>query len=160
MSCFIGVLGIHWRLRCRRQLWPMLKSHRVNGCRCHRCRPTPREKRRCAPRLWRRNWIFVYVPASRRAVQALIRVPFYRFLLGRIAVLRTRLFQKFPDSYIKKHNTTTITSLFFHTISGNFNALLPSFLQLLYTSLVEVHIADKDLHKRSDVIVTWKMCAT
>ena len=31
------------------------------------------------------------------------------------------LFQKFPASYIKKHNTTTVTSLFFHIISSNFS---------------------------------------
>ena len=68
------------------------------------------------------------------------------------------LFQKF----LKKHNTTTLTSLFFHIISANFNALVPSFLQLLYTSLVEEFILpmNKDLHIHNDVIVTWKMCAT
>ena len=59
---------------------------------------------------------------------------------------------------MKKHNTTTVTSLFFHIISANFNALVPSFLQLLYNSLVEEFILPlkKDRHRRNDVIVTWK----
>ena len=72
------------------------------------------------------------------------------------------LFQKFPASYIKKRNTTRVTSLFFHIIPVNFNALVPSFLQLLYAILVEEFILPlkKDLHKRNDVIVTRKMCAT
>jgi len=55
-----------------------------------------------------------------------------------------------------------VTSLFFHIISGNFNALVPSLLQLLYTSLVEEFILPlkKDFHIRNDVIVIRKMCAT
>jgi len=66
------------------------------------------------------------------------------------------LFQKFAASYIMKHNTTTVTSLFFHIISANFIALVPSFLQLLYTSLVEEFILPlkKDLHRCCDVIIT------
>ena len=55
-----------------------------------------------------------------------------------------------------KHKTTTVTSLFFHIISANFNALVPSFLQLLYASLVEEFILPlkKDLHRRNDIIVS------
>jgi len=55
-----------------------------------------------------------------------------------------------------------VTSLFFHIICANFNALIPPFLQLLYTSLVEEFILPlkKDLHRRNDVIVIRKMCAT
>jgi len=59
-----------------------------------------------------------------------------------------------------QHNTTTVTSLFCHIISTNFNAFVPSFIQLLY-SLVEEFILPlkKDFHRRNDVIVTRKMCA-
>ena len=69
------------------------------------------------------------------------------YYCGRPDVIRG-LFQKFPASYIKKHNAATLTSLFFHIISAHFNALVPSFLQLLYTSLVEEFILPpkKDLH--------------
>ena len=49
-----------------------------------------------------------------------------------------------------------MTSLFFHITSANFNALVQSFLQFLYTSLVEEFILPlkKDLHRRNDIIVT------
>jgi len=55
-----------------------------------------------------------------------------------------------------------VISLFFHIISANFNALVPSFPQLLYTSTVDEFILPlkKDLHRRNNVIVTQKMCAT
>ena len=49
------------------------------------------------------------------------------------------LSQKSVASYLKKHNTTTVTSLFFYEISANFNALVPLFLQLLYSSLAIFH---------------------
>ena len=53
-------------------------------------------------------------------------------------------------------------SLFFHIISANFNALVPSFLQLSYTSLEDEFIlpVKKDLQRRNDVTVIRKMCAT
>jgi len=55
-----------------------------------------------------------------------------------------------------------VTSLFFDIISANFNELVPAFLQLLYTSLIEEFILPlkKDLHRRNDVIVIRQICAT
>ena len=69
--------------------------------------------------------------------------------------------QKFSASYIKKHSTTAMNSLFFCIISANFNAFIPSFLHLLYSSLVENYeeffLPLKEvLHRVSDVTVTQK----
>jgi len=47
-----------------------------------------------------------------------------------------RIVPKVLAPYIKKQNTTTVTSLFFYVISANFSAVIPLFLQLPYTSLV------------------------
>ena len=41
--------------------------------------------------------------------------------------------QKFPASYIKKHNTAPLTSWCFYVISESFKVLIPWFLQLLYS---------------------------
>ena len=63
---------------------------------------------------------------------------------------------KFQASYINKHNTTAMTSLFLYIIPVNFNALILSFLQLLYFSFVEEFILSlrKVLHRFNDVIFT------
>jgi len=89
----------------------------------------------------------------------LVRPHLKMTLLSRELAKLRGLFQKFPASYIKKHNTTTVTSLFFYTLSANFNALVPSFLQPLYVSLVEEFILPlkKDLHRCNDVIVSLSL---
>ena len=55
---------------------------------------------------------------------------------------------------IYKHSTTTVTSLFFYVTSTNFSAHIPSFLQLLYSSLVRVVLAPKESPPDSDITVT------
>jgi len=51
-----------------------------------------------------------------------------------------------------------VISLFFHIISENFSALIPSFVQLLYSSLEVkeefILSPEKVLHRFSDVDVT------
>jgi len=78
--------------------------------------------------------------------------------IGTTVVFPTRTTRVVPkvSDLKKKHNTTTMPSLFFHIISANFTALDPLFLQLLYTSLVEEFILPlkKDLHRRNDIIIT------
>ena len=61
----------------------------------------------------------------------------------------------YKETQHNNNDQTTMTSLFFHIVSANFSALVPSFLQLLYTSLVEEFTLPlkKNLHRRSDVIV-------
>ena len=70
--------------------------------------------------------------------------------------------QQFLASYIKKHDTTALTSLFFYVIFANFNALIALFVQLLYSSLVEefILLLKKVLNRLNNVIVTFKLCAT
>jgi len=70
--------------------------------------------------------------------------------------------QKFLASYIKKNNTKTVTSLFFYIICANLNALIPSFMQLLYTGLEEEFIFPlrKSFTDSMMSFVTWKLCAT
>jgi len=65
----------------------------------------------------------------------------------------------FGTQCIKKHDTTTVTSLFFYIISANFSALIPLFPHLLYSSLVEEFILQflhmmKVFHRGNDIIVT------
>ena len=51
------------------------------------------------------------------------------------------IYEGCPKSFgphVKKHNTTTAASSYFNIISTNFNALTPSFLQLLYSSLESI----------------------
>ena len=48
-----------------------------------------------------------------------------------------RIVSKFLASYITEHNTTTVTSLFLYIVSASLSALVPSFLHLLYSSLLE-----------------------
>jgi len=61
--------------------------------------------------------------------------------------------------YVNKHNTTFVTCLFFYTISANFNALIPSFVELLYSSLWQEFILplEKVFHRLQKFAeIMWK----
>ena len=64
-------------------------------------------------------------------------------------------FQKFPALYIKKHNITTVTSLFYNIVSANFNALVPMVsAAFVYQSCRRVHFAPKE----RPLQMQWRHC--
>ena len=77
------------------------------------------------------------------------------------------LSQKFLCGLIKKHNTTTMISLFFYTISTNVDALTCMLLFLQSCSFLQKTSSCSFCHRRKSltddamtVIVTRKLCAT
>jgi len=79
-----------------------------------------------------------------------------RCLVSELSHLRNirRLFQKFPALYIKKHNTTTLTSLLFHIISANQCTHSVISAAFVYQSCRRVHLAPEERPSQTQ----WRHC--